>query len=67
MFLVSLAEDTDPDGNTVLVPGTLIPHTLVLKPGLVVHSIYNGYWSWLHGVASISGRGLATDSYLTRL
>ncbi len=22
----------------------MIPHTLVLKPGLVVHSIYNGYW-----------------------
>jgi hypothetical protein len=24
----------------------MIPHTLVLKPGLVVHSIYNGYWYW---------------------
>jgi hypothetical protein len=24
----------------------MIPHTLVLKPGLVVHSIYNGYWFW---------------------
>jgi hypothetical protein len=22
----------------------MIPHTLVLKPGLVIHSIYNGYW-----------------------
>jgi hypothetical protein len=22
----------------------MIPHTLVLKPGLVVHSVYNGYW-----------------------
>jgi hypothetical protein len=21
----------------------MIPHTLVLKPGLVIHSIYNGY------------------------
>jgi hypothetical protein len=21
-------------------------HTLVLKPGLVVHSVYNGYWFW---------------------
>jgi peroxiredoxin len=24
----------------------MIPHTLVLKPGLVVYSIYNGYWFW---------------------
>ena len=24
----------------------MIPHSLVLKPGLVVHSIYNGYWFW---------------------
>ena len=22
------------------------PHTLVLKPGLVIHRIYNGYWFW---------------------
>jgi hypothetical protein len=24
----------------------MIPHTLALKPGLVIHSIYNGYWFW---------------------
>jgi hypothetical protein len=24
----------------------MIPHTLVLKPGLVVHAIYNGCWFW---------------------
>jgi len=24
----------------------MIPHTLVLKPGLVIHSIDNGYWFW---------------------
>ena len=24
----------------------MIPHTIVLQPGLVVHSIYNGYWFW---------------------
>jgi hypothetical protein len=24
----------------------MIPHTLVLKPGLIVHSVYNGYWFW---------------------
>ena len=24
----------------------MIPQTLVLKPGLVVHRVYNGYWFW---------------------
>jgi hypothetical protein len=24
----------------------MIPHTVVLKPGLVIHKIYNGYWFW---------------------
>jgi peroxiredoxin len=24
----------------------MIPYTLVLKPGLEVHSVYNGYWFW---------------------
>jgi hypothetical protein len=24
----------------------MIPYTLVLKPGLVIHTIYNGYWFW---------------------
>ena len=24
----------------------MVPYTLVLKPGLVIHSIYNGYWYW---------------------
>jgi peroxiredoxin len=24
----------------------MIPHTLVLGPGLVIHRIYNGYWFW---------------------
>jgi peroxiredoxin len=24
----------------------MVPHTLVLKPGLVIHSVYNGYWFW---------------------
>src|SRR6202453_3576272 len=24
----------------------MIPHTLVLKPGLIIYSIYNGYWFW---------------------
>jgi peroxiredoxin len=37
---LDIQEFTDPDHNP------MIPHTLVLKPGLVVHSIYNGYWFW---------------------
>src|SRR2546423_1762537 len=37
---LDIAEYTDPDNNP------MIPHTLVLKPGLVVHSTYNGYWFW---------------------
>ena len=24
----------------------MIPYTLVLKPGLVIHRVYNGYWFW---------------------
>jgi peroxiredoxin len=24
----------------------MVPYTLVLKPGLVIHSLYNGYWYW---------------------
>ncbi len=24
----------------------MVPHTLVLKPGLLIHSVYNGYWYW---------------------
>lgn len=24
----------------------MIPYTFVLKPGLLIHSVYNGYWFW---------------------
>ena len=24
----------------------MVPYTFVLKPGLVIHSVYNGYWYW---------------------
>ncbi len=34
---LDIQEYTDPENNP------MIPHTLVLKPGLVIHSIYNGY------------------------
>ena len=35
---LDIAEYTDPDHNP------MIPHTLVLEPGLRVYTIYNGYW-----------------------
>src|ERR1700743_3059510 len=35
---LDIAEYTDPEHNP------MIPHTLVLKPGLVVHNVYKRYW-----------------------
>ena len=37
---LDIQEYTDPHH----VP--MVPHTLVVKPGLVIHSLYNGYWFW---------------------
>jgi len=37
---LSIQEYTDPEHNP------MIPYTLVLKPGLVIHQIYNSYWFW---------------------
>jgi len=37
---LQIEEYTDTHNNP------MIPHTLVLKPGLVIHSVYNGYWFW---------------------
>jgi peroxiredoxin len=37
---LDIQEYTDPDHDP------MVPHTLVLKPGLIVHSLYNGYWFW---------------------
>ncbi len=37
---LDIQEYTDPENDP------MIPHTLVLRPGLVIHSIYNGYWFW---------------------
>jgi len=34
---LDIQEYTDPENDP------MIPHTLVLKPGLVVHTVYNGY------------------------
>ena len=35
---LDIAEYTDPQNNP------MIPHTIVLEPGLVIYKIYNGYW-----------------------
>jgi peroxiredoxin len=35
---LDIAEYTDPLHNP------MIPHTIVLEPGLVIYKIYNGYW-----------------------
>jgi peroxiredoxin len=37
---LEIQEYTDPEHDP------MVPYTLVLKPGLVVHRIYNGYWFW---------------------
>jgi peroxiredoxin len=37
---LDIKEYTDPEHDP------MIPYTLVLKPGLVIHSLYNGYWFW---------------------
>jgi peroxiredoxin len=37
---LDIVEYTDPHHNP------MIPHTLVLKPGLTIYSVYNGYWFW---------------------
>jgi peroxiredoxin len=37
---LDIAEYTDPYNDP------MIPYTLVLKPGLVIYSVYNGYWYW---------------------
>jgi peroxiredoxin len=37
---LDIQEYTDPHHDP------MIPHTLVLGPGLAIHSVYNGYWFW---------------------
>jgi len=37
---LDIAEYTDPAHNP------MIPHVIVLEPGLIVFKIYNGYWFW---------------------
>jgi peroxiredoxin len=37
---LDIQEYTDPEHDP------MVPHTVVLKPGLIIHSVYNGYWFW---------------------
>ena len=37
---LDIQEYTDPENDP------MIPHTFVLKPGRLIHSVYNGYWFW---------------------
>jgi len=37
---LEIQEYTDPEHDP------MIPYTLVLKPGLIIYSVYNGYWFW---------------------
>jgi peroxiredoxin len=37
---LEIQEYTDPHHDP------MIPHTLVLEPGLIVNKVYNGYWFW---------------------
>jgi peroxiredoxin len=47
---LDIQEYTDPTHDP------MIPHTFVLKPGMVIYKIYNGYWFW--------GRPSANDLWL---
>ena len=37
---LDIQEYTDPDNDP------MIPHTIVLEPGLKIFKVYNGYWYW---------------------
>ena len=41
-----IQKDLDIEEYTDPMHDPMIPHTLVLKPGLVIHAVYNGYWFW---------------------
>jgi peroxiredoxin len=42
----TVQKDLDIQEYTDHANDPMIPHTLVLKPGLVIHRIYMGYWFW---------------------
>ena len=37
---LDIQEYTDPQHNP------MVPHTIVLEPGLLIYKVYNGYWFW---------------------
>ena len=41
-----MQKDLDIQEYTDAYHDPMIPHTLVLRSGLVIHSVYNGYWFW---------------------
>ncbi|MEU4197178.1 redoxin domain-containing protein [Kribbella sp. NPDC026611] len=42
----TVQKDLDIQDYTDPVNDPMVPHILVLKPGLVIHTVYNGYWFW---------------------
>ncbi len=42
----TVQKDLDPPGVHRPQHNPMIPHTLVLEPGLKIYKIYNGYWYW---------------------
>jgi hypothetical protein len=47
------------DQRTYIVNNPMIPHVIVLEPGLVIYKIYNGYWSSAGPLRKISARTYA--------
>jgi peroxiredoxin len=42
----TVQKDLDIAEYTDSLHNPMIPHVIVLEPGLVIHKIYNGYWFW---------------------
>ena len=42
----TVQKDLDIQEYTDPLHDPMIPYTFVLKPGLAIHSVYNGYWYW---------------------
>lgn len=57
---LGLTEYTDPHHEPI------IPHSIFLEPGLVIHSVYNGYWYWGRPSPQDAWRDLREISRKTR-
>lgn len=42
----TIQKDLDIQEYTDSIHNPMIPHTIMLEPGLIIHSIYMGYWYW---------------------